>query len=185
MSRPPLRLGTWGSISTRIEKTDARGKPVTYLSKARIRDHDGHVRPVTAVGSTKTAAERNLVKKLQDRAKANQSGELSAMHKINHLLDLWEKRFEGLVADDKRSPTSLDTYRRSLKNHIRPALGELRIGEATTPRLDTVLTKIKTTAGASTAKTCRAIISGAMKLAVRYGAISVNPFAMVNVTHMS
>lgn len=180
MSRPPLPLGTWGSISTRIEKTDARGKPVTYLSKARIRDHDGHVRPVTAVGSTKTAAQRNLLKKLQDRAKANQSGELSAMHKINHLLDLWEKRFEGLVADEKRSPTSLDTYRRSLQNHVRPALGELRIGEATTPRLDTVLTKIKTTAGASTAKTCRAIISGAMKLAVRYGAISVNPVREVD-----
>ncbi|WP_405072003.1 hypothetical protein OG558_22175 [Kribbella sp. NBC_01510] len=71
MSRPPLPIGTWGSISTRVEKTDAKGKPVTCLSKARIRDHDGHVRPVTAVGKTKTAAERNLLKKLQDRAKTN------------------------------------------------------------------------------------------------------------------
>ncbi len=33
------------------------------------------------------------------------------MHKINYLLDLWEKRFEGLIADGKRSPTSLDTWR--------------------------------------------------------------------------
>ena len=102
------------------------------------------------------------------------------MHKIDHLLDLWEKRFEGLVADGKRSPTSLDTYRRAIRNHIRPALGELRIGEATTPRIDTVLTKIKTTASAPTAKTCRAIISGAMKLAVRYGAITVNPVREVD-----
>ena len=102
------------------------------------------------------------------------------MHKINHLLDLWEQRFEGMIADGKRSPTSLDTYRRSLKNHIRPAIGELRIGEATTPRIDTVLTKIKTNAGAPTAKTCRAIISGAMKLAARYGAISVNPVREVD-----
>lgn len=80
----------------------------------------------------------------------------------------------------QESPTSLDTYRRALKNHIRPALGELRIGEATTPRIDTALTKIKTTAGASTAKTCRAIISGTMKLAVRYGATSVNPVREVD-----
>ncbi|MDX2973530.1 hypothetical protein [Kribbella solani] len=143
MSRPPLPIGTWGSISTRVEKTDAKGKPITYLAKARIRDHDGHVRPVTAVGRSKTGAETNLKKKLQDRARTNQSGALSAMHKINHLLDLWEKRFEGLIADGKRSPTSLDTYRRVLKNHIRPALGELRIGEATTPRIDAVLAKIK------------------------------------------
>jgi integrase len=175
MSRPPLPVGTWGSISTRVEKTDTKGRPVRFLSKANFRDHDGRVRDVTAFGKTKTAAERALLKKLQDRAKTNQSGELTPLHKINHLLDLWERRFEVLVADGKRSPTSLDTYRRALKNHIRPALGELRIGEATTPRIDTVLTRIKTTAGAATAKTCRAIISGAMKLAVCYGATSVNP----------
>jgi integrase len=180
MSRPPLPIGTWGNISTHIEKTDAKGKPVTYLAKARIRDHDGHVRPVTAVGRTKTGAETALKKKLQDRARTNQSGALTAMHKINHLLDLWEKRFEGMVTDGTRSRTSLDTYRRSLKNHIRPALGELRIGEANTPRIDTVLAKIKNRAGAPTAKTCRAILSGAMKLAVRYGAISVNPVREVD-----
>jgi hypothetical protein len=51
------------------------------------------------------------------------------MHKVNHLLDLWEKTFEGLIADGKRSPTSLDTYRQALKNHVRPALGELRVSE--------------------------------------------------------
>jgi hypothetical protein len=50
----------------------------------------------------------------------NQSGELTAMHKITHLLDHWETRFERLVADGKYSPTSLDAYRRAIKNHIRP-----------------------------------------------------------------
>lgn len=120
MSRAPLPIGTWGSISTRVAKTNAKGKPVNYLSKANLRDHDGHVRDVTAFGKTKTAAERRLLQKLQDRAKTNQAGELTAMHKIDHLLDLWEKRFERLIADGKRAPTSLDTYRRALKNHNSP-----------------------------------------------------------------
>ena len=89
MSRAPLPIGTWGSISTRVVKTDAKGKPVRYLSKANFRDHDGQVRDVTAFGKTKTAAERRLLlQKLHDRARTNQSGELTAMHKINHLLDL-------------------------------------------------------------------------------------------------
>ncbi|MEU4291872.1 helix-turn-helix domain-containing protein [Kribbella sp. NPDC026596] len=180
MSRSPLPIGTWGSISTSVERTDDKGKPVAYRSKAKFRDHDGHVRVVSAFGKTKTAAERALQTRLQDRAKTTQSGDLTTMHKINHLLDLWEQRFERLVADGKRSPTSLDTYRRAIKNHVRPALGEYRIGEATTPRIDTVIAKIKTTAGAPTAKTCRAVISGAMKLAVRYGAISVNPVREVD-----
>jgi integrase len=180
MPRAPLPIGTWGAISTWVVQTDDKGKAVKHKSQARFRDHDGRLRPVSAYGTTKTAAERALLKKLQDRARTNQSGELTAMHKINHLLDLWERRFEGLVADGKRSPTSLVTYRRALKNHVRPALGELRIGEATTPRIDTVLAKIKERAGAPTAKTCRAVISGAMKLATRYGAISVNPVREVD-----
>lgn len=141
MAKPPLPVGSWGEISTWVVHTDTRGRPVKYKSQAKFRDHDGHVRQVSKYGKTRTAAERALQQKLHDRAKTNQSGELSAMHKINHLLDLWEKRFEGLVADGTRSPTSLDTYRRAIKNHIRPALGELRIGEATTSRIDTVLAR--------------------------------------------
>jgi hypothetical protein len=43
-----------------------------------------------------------------------------------------------------------------------------------------VLGKIKNKAGAPTAKTCRAILSGAMSLAVRYGAASVNPVREVD-----
>ncbi|GAA3093416.1 integrase [Kribbella aluminosa] len=175
MPRPPLPIGTWGEISTRPLKTKKNDKPLRHQAHAKFRDHDGKVRAVTATGTTKTAARTALLTKLQKRAQTNHSGDLTAAHKVNHLLDLWEKRFEGLVADGTRSPTSLGTYRRALKNHVRPAIGELHIGEATTQRLDTVLTDIKHHAGAPTARTCRAVISGAMNLAVRYGALSVNP----------
>jgi integrase len=175
MSRAPLSIGTWGRIHARVEKRDDKGEPVSYREQAKFRDHDGVTRPVSAFGRTKTAAERAVLKKLQDRAKTGQGGELTAMHKINHLLDLWITKFKDQIADGTRSPTSLDTYLRAIKNHLRPALGELRIGEANTPRVDTVISNIKKNAGPPTAKTCRAIISGMMQLAVRYGAITVNP----------
>ena len=180
MPRPPLPIGSWGRISTSIRQTDENGKPVSVRAKANFRDHDGQVRDVTAYGKTATAAERALLKRLQDRAKTGQSGELTAMHKITHLLELWEAKFEEQIADGKRSPTSLDTYRRAFKNYVRPALGEIRIGEANTPRIDKVISTIKKTAGAPTARTCRAIISGMMQLAVRYGAISINPVREVD-----
>jgi len=96
MSRPPLPLGSWGSISTSVERTDGKGKPVAFRAKAKFRDHDGHVRPESAFGKTKTAAERTLLKKLQARANTSQAGELTAMHKISYLLDLWETRFDGV-----------------------------------------------------------------------------------------
>ena len=132
MPRTPLPIGTWGEISTRTLKTTKNGKNgkrAKHLAHARFRDHDGKVRAVTATGTTKTAARTALLLKLQNRAKTNHSGDLNTNHKVNHLLDLWEKRFEGLVADGTRSPTSLATYRRALKNHVRPAIGELHIGE--------------------------------------------------------
>ncbi|MFD7159052.1 tyrosine-type recombinase/integrase [Kribbella sp. NPDC059898] len=180
MARPPLPIGTWGEIATWVVQTDDNGKPSNTSHKPESATTTAVSGQVSAFGRTKTAAERNLMRKLQDRARTNQSGVLTTMHKMNDLLDRWEQRFEEMIADGTRSPTSLDTYRRVLKNHIRPALGELRIGQANTPRIDTVLAKIKKHPGAPTARTCRAVLSGAMKLAVRYGAISVNPVREVD-----
>jgi hypothetical protein len=65
-------------------QTDDEGNPTKYKSQARYRDHDGHVRPVSAYAKTKTAAKRALLTKVQDRSKTGQSGELTAMHKITH-----------------------------------------------------------------------------------------------------
>ncbi|WP_020391490.1 helix-turn-helix domain-containing protein [Kribbella catacumbae] len=175
MARPPLPIGTWGDVRTQVIKTDDDGNAISHRAQAKFRDHDGQVRLVSAFGKTPTAAKNKLLIKLKDRAKTGQSGELTAMHKINHLLDLWITKFKEQIADETRSPTSLDTYLRAIRNHIRPALGELRIGEVNTPRVDTVISKIKKNTGPPTAKTCRAIISGMMQLAVRYGAITVNP----------
>ncbi len=175
MARPPLQIGSWGKISTSITKVDPKGKPLSHTAKANFRDHDGHVRDVTATGRTKTAAEQALLAKLKDRARTGGTGELTAMHKVGQLIDLWEKKFKKLVEIGKRSPTSYDTYERVIRNHIRPAIGELRIGEATTQRLDKVISTISDRSGTSTAKTARAIVSGMMSLAVRYGAITVNP----------
>ncbi|WP_051084963.1 tyrosine-type recombinase/integrase [Kribbella catacumbae] len=175
MARPPLPIGTWGDVRTQVIKTADDGNATSHRAQAKFRDHDGQVRLVSAFGKTPTAAKNKLLIKLKDRARTGQSGDLTAMHKINHLLDLWVEKFKEQVADGTRSPTSLDTYQRAIKNHVRPALGELRIGEANTPRIDTVICRIKKNAGPPTAKTCRAIISGMMQLAVRYGAISANP----------
>ena len=94
MARPPVPIGSWGEISTWIAGSDHEGNPTKYKSQARFRDHDGHVRLVSAYAKTKTAAGQALLKKLQDRAKTGQSGDLTAMHKLTHLLDLWEEKFK-------------------------------------------------------------------------------------------
>ncbi|MET7281792.1 hypothetical protein ABZS29_26395 [Kribbella sp. NPDC005582] len=95
MARPPLQIGSWGKVSTSITNFDANGKPLGHTAKANFRDHDGHVRDVTATGRTKSAAEQALLAKLKDRARTGGAGELTAMHKVGLLIDLWEKRSRG------------------------------------------------------------------------------------------
>lgn len=167
MARPPLQIGSWGEISTWIVQTDDDGDPTKYKSQARYRDHDGHVRPVSAYAKTKAASKRALLTKLQHRAKTSQAGVLTAMHRVADAVALWEAKFEELVSEGQRSPSSLDTCRRTINNHVLPAVGELRIGEASTPRIDRVISEIKKRAGTPTARTSRSIISGVMGLAVR------------------
>jgi hypothetical protein len=68
-------LGSWGEISTWITKTDARGKPIKHKSQAKFRDHDGHVRQVSAYGKNKNATERSLLTKLQPAVSEGNIGE--------------------------------------------------------------------------------------------------------------
>ena len=72
-----------------------------------------------------------------------------------------------------RSPT-LDTYGSVYRRHVKPALGELRVREITTPVVDRVLAAVKhrSTAGARTAKV---VMSQTMRLAARHGAVAYNP----------
>jgi integrase len=175
MGRSPLPIGTWGKIRVYPSHYDAKGKPDTFRAMTRYRDFDGRTRTVTAYGKSKTAAENNLRTKLKERTATGRSGELTALHRFSDAADLWMEKFRAMVADGKRSPSSLETYERQLRNHVLPALGEVRLGEATTPLVDRVIGAIRRDVSPATAKTCRSAISGAMSLAVRYGAIPANP----------
>lgn len=175
MARAPLPIGTWGKIRTYVAKVDDKGRPIRYKARANYRDFDGRTRPVEAQGKTKTAASNALRDKLTSRAKGTRDGELTATHRFSEAAELFMKRLKKLVDADKRSPGTLGTYRKHLKNHLLPALGEVRLGEVTTPLLDKVIGTIAADVGGPTAKTCRSVISGVMGLAARRGAVLANP----------
>lgn len=79
------------------------------------------------------------------------------------------------MADGRRAPGTRDNYRRKLDSHVLPALGEVRLGEITTPLVDRVIQSIKNQVGAPTARSSRSVISGVLGLAARHGAIVTNP----------
>ena len=175
MGRKPLPIGTWGLIRTEPVGQDERGKPKRYRARAYYRDFDGMTRLVEASGKTATQASQNLRLKMQNRTLAGRHGDLTAMSRFADAAALWLTKVEELVVEGRRSPGTADTYRRQLKNHVLPAMGEVRLGEATTPLVDKVIAAIKADVSAATAKSCRSVISGVMSLAVRYGAVTANP----------
>lgn len=97
------------------------------------------------------------------------------MSRFSDAANTWLSRVNDMVSEGRRSPSTVDTYRRQLTNHVLPAIGEVRLGEATTPLVDKVIAAIKADVSAATAKSCRSVISGVMGLAVRYGATTHNP----------
>lgn len=175
MGRAPLPIGTWGLIRTYPVGLDDKGRPRRHKAVADYRDFDGVVRRVEASGRTITQATQNLRQKLQNRTMAGRHGDLTTMSRFSDAAKLWLSKVDAMVAEGRRSPGTVDTYRRQLKNHVLPAMGEVRLGEATTPLVDKVIAAIKADVSAATAKSCRSVISGVMGLAVRYGAVTHNP----------
>ena len=170
-----MPIGTWGLIRTYPVGDDGKGKPLRVRAIAKYRDYDGVVRLVEASGKSATQASQSLRQKLQNRAGAGRQGELTAVTRFSDAADVWIQKMDSLVADERRSPGTVDTYRRQLRNHVLPAMGQVRLGEATTPLVDKVVGAIKADVSAATARSCRSVISGVLGLAVRYGAISHNP----------
>lgn len=175
MGRAPLPLGTWGLIRTYPVGQDEKGKPLRVRAMADYRDFDGRVRRVEASGRTATLATQALRQKLQNRAAEGRHGDLTGMTRFSAAADLWIGKLDAMVGDGRRSPSTVDTYRRQLVNHVLPAMGEVRLAEATTPLVDKVIGKIKVDISPATAKSCRSVISGVLGLAARYGAIAQNP----------
>src|SRR3954454_5249121 len=143
MGRKPLPIGSWGLIRTYPVGVDARGKPLRVRAVANYRDFDGITRRVEATGRTATAARQNLRMALQSRNLAGRHGELTAMGRFSEAAELWLLKVDAMVEEGRRSPGTVETYRRQLRNHVLPALGEVRLGEATTPLVDKVIGAVK------------------------------------------
>lgn len=163
MTRPPLPIGTWGTI--RVEPG-----PKGYRARARFRDFDGRTRDVERNGRTKGAARSALTAALAERT-APAAEELTGDTRLEQLAALWleEIRAAGRAESTRRR------YRETLDNYVLPALGALRIREATVSRFDRFLKLTTEQTGGATAKLCRSVLSGMMGLAVRHGAAGSNP----------
>lgn len=170
MGRPPLSVGTYGSITVAWSERES-----AFKARARYRDADGQVRPVARFGATKGAAERTLKTALRDRQRAGGLGITADML----IADLADEFLARVDASEKAIGTK-QQYRKAVKTYVKPALGAVRVGEARVSICDTALRTINDRHGYSVAKLCRAVLSGMFGLAVRQDALPANPIRDVD-----
>lgn len=161
--RPSLPIGQHGSISV----TGPKGSKTAFC---RFRDADGVTRGVTAKGSNIPAARAALLDKLELRKAQMQPGaDITNDTLVSELATRWLASLE----DDQVRQSTRDQYRRHVSNHILPALGNLRIREATPARLDGFLKALEKK-GKSIPGIIRVVLGLMFDMAVRYEAVPTN-----------
>lgn len=185
MAREPLPLGTWGNVTSRAVRRDEKGRAVKYEARTYFRDLDGRTRRVAAWGSSATQSENRLRAVLKERRRVGDSGQLGSRDRVAVAVELYFVEMQSLVEQELRSPASLQTYRHQYDKNLKPRIGELRLFESTTPRVNDVITEIRTEVGAATARTCKSILTGTFGLAVRHGALESNPVREIQIGRKS
>lgn len=174
MGRPRTPIGTFGIIATRIHPSG------NHVAKARFRDSDGKNRLVQATGSSRSAAERKLKKKLAERS-LYQPGfnGMSADSPFPELVVYW---LEDMEIEDRLSRTTRNLYERDMRSLVLPAFKDLTLREIGVARCDYFL-KHLAKRSYSRAKHARVVLRLALALAVRHEILPRNPMDHVSRLH--
>jgi integrase len=164
----PLGLGEHGKVSTLKEG----GQHVAYV---RYRDWSGRGRRMKRRGTSAADATRRVLVAVREALAEASPGEFTKASRFEAGVRGWLVMFDRLVDRDRRSPTTRDLYRNVSDRLILPGLGELRLGEITTPLLDRFVQGVLADKGPATAKLCRSVLSGVCGWLVRQGGLSHNP----------
>jgi len=161
--RPHTAIGTYGTIGIR-----PRGRG--YMATARYRDADGRLRPATASGSSRSAAQARLKERLLNRSGYGNRGVLALTNSFTDLVAMWLADLErqDLVEGTK------ENYRDDLRLHVTPAFAHFTLGEITTGRVEWFL-KSEAAVSYSRAKHSRTMLNLLFGFALRYDAIPRNP----------
>jgi len=162
VARPTLPIGTFGTIKTN------EVRPGVYRARTRFRDFDGVTREITGTGRSSAAAERELKAKIADRSAP--TGDLIGPDmRISQVADIWLLLYR---AEQRSEATTANEYQRIIENVINPAIGNVRLREATAGRLERL---IKNQESHSRRKKTKTVLKMMLDAAVIDDALPANP----------
>lgn len=168
MAARELPIGTHGKITTK------EIRPKTFQSITYYRDPDGVTRRVKASGPSRSAAEGNLREALSQR-RHNAGAQLSGASKVSDAAAAWFRTQHAQVAAGDKAVGTATNYASVWRVHIEPALGRLRLREATTSRCEAWMLKLRENANPALCVSARAVLSAILGYAARMDAIPTNP----------
>lgn len=143
--------------------------PGRWMARARFRDLDGSTRLVERWGPTGASAERALKTALLGRSDHDRS--TTAVMTVSELAADWLAE----VRDRGRAARTIEQYERTVRGHVIPRLGKLRVHELTPHVVDQVLRQVRSDVSPAAARTMRSVLSGLASIAVRRGHLRANP----------
>lgn len=168
-----LGLGEVGEVEF-INQT-----PGAVTGRLAVRVYSGVRHRVKRSGRTKAEARKRVMEAVAELLRGNEAV-LSSSDLFATALTRWLERFKEQVDGGRRAASTYDLYRDVVTRYVAPDLGQLRVGELSTPRLDRYLRKLHADRGYSVAKTVRTVLSGACRWAVLEGALTHNPVREVS-----
>lgn len=166
--RPPLPIGTYGKI------TVPEIRPGVFQAVTRYRDADGATRRVKANGASKSAA-TNALKQAMAQRRHNAGAQLDGGSKLSAAAELVEAQWAAAVEAGDMAPRTREAYEESLRLHVLPTLGDVRLREATTSRCEAWSVALRKSRSAATARRARSVLSAVLGYAARMDAIPTNP----------
>lgn len=166
MARPRTPLSSYGVVNT------AETSSGVWRARTMFRFPDGKLRQVERVrpGKTATSAVRALKEALVDAASPDDM-DVKGTTSIAQLGDV----FLQSKIDAGKAARTIDTYRHNIDAIVKPRIGDLRISEASTGRLQRFFTTVAKEHGHGAAKGCRSVLSGMFAIAVRNDVLRSNP----------
>lgn len=162
MPRAPLPLEAWGKIR---RTTTSAGTPAAV---AYYRDLDGKRRRLLRTGPTGKKAEIALEQALRERLTPTDAY-LTPTSTMTDLAEEWVRDLKK----SKKSPSTIRRYESVVETRVKNGMGDIRIAEATVPRLQRVINLTEAESIAQ-ARILGFILSGMMGLAVRQGVAKTN-----------
>jgi len=166
MARPRTPISSHGVLNA------AEIAPGMWRARTLYRFPDGTRRQVERVRAGKTGAKAvQALKAALVDITAPGDAELKSSTSVAQLAAI----FLQTKVDAGKTARTIDTYRHQITKIVIPRIGDLRITEATTGRLQKFFTTVAKEHGHGSAKGCRSVMSGMFALAVRNDVLRSNP----------